>query len=117
MAVADTWGSWAQSRVALWRTGPKEGMRYTSLPFITTGRCQVSLGQVSDSETKVLHHRFKLVVHSPTWPLGSVHTSVEDWPIGGGEVHKLAFLLNINNNTSLAAPGALAHCLQCLTAC
>ena len=29
VAVADNGGSWAQSRVAVWRTGPKEGVRWT----------------------------------------------------------------------------------------
>ena len=72
--MADTWGSKAQSRVALWRTGPKEGVRWTNLPFITTGRCQVSTCQVPDSGTRVLHHRVGVVVPSAAWLLRSVHT-------------------------------------------
>ena len=100
----------------MWTTGPKERVRGTNLPFITTGRCQGSLGQVPDSGTKVLHHRVRLVVHSPAWLLGSVHLGaeqrvavlvkgtppgplleglltaqrVEDQLKGGGEVDKLA---------------------------
>ena len=72
MAVADTWGSWAPSIVAVWRTGPKEGVRCTILPFITTG----STCRVPDSGTRVLHHRVGVVVPSPAWLLGSVQTSL-----------------------------------------
>ena len=76
LAIADTWCSWAPSRLAVWRTGPKEGVRCTILPFITTGRGQGSTCRVPDSGTRVLHHRVGVVVPSPAWLLGSVQTSL-----------------------------------------
>ena len=37
LAIADTWCSWAPSRLAVWRTGPMEGVRCTMLPFSLPG--------------------------------------------------------------------------------
>ena len=87
-----------------WRTGPKEGVRRTNFPFITTGRGQVSHGLVPDSGTKVLHHRVKVVVTSPAWLLGSVHISL----FGGKLEHRLVTPL-ITTSGSIGRAAGLAQ--------